>query len=183
MFDRSAELRRYEDCYLDPGYAMGAKRKAKAAEVLSRYAPGPLLDVGAGRGELREIAEAAGYVYQGVEPTSYLCGERITRGIATELPFADMSFDMVACLDVLEHLVPDDVEPALAEMGRVSRSRLFLTASEQSHRSQADGKDLHISKRPKLDWEFLFQRMFSHAKMEYLGMVGVSPGWMITKWP
>ena len=50
------------------------------------------------------------------------------RGDGTGLPFEDRSFDVVAALDVLEH-VPEDARPKfLSEMVRVSRDSVFLCA-------------------------------------------------------
>jgi SAM-dependent methyltransferase len=54
---------------------------------------------------------------------------RRVEGTATELPFADASYDVVLCLEMMEHLQPADREPALREMLRVLRpgGRLVVT--------------------------------------------------------
>jgi SAM-dependent methyltransferase len=50
---------------------------------------------------------------------------RRVQGDVTKLPFADREFDVVVALDLLEHL-PAELRPvALAELARVSRSRLI----------------------------------------------------------
>jgi SAM-dependent methyltransferase len=46
---------------------------------------------------------------------------RRVEGSATALPFADASFDVVVCLEMLEHLDAAEREPALREMLRVVR--------------------------------------------------------------
>lgn len=52
-------------------------------------------------------------------------GLRRIEGDVTALPFADGEFDVVVALDLLEHL-PADLRPkALAELARVTRSRLI----------------------------------------------------------
>ena len=180
MYDRQTEINRYSECYLRAKYAMGRGRKAGAERILAKLPRGTLLDVGAGRGELQSVATELGFDYFGVEPVPYLKQPRIQTGVATALPFADEYFDTVMCLDVLEHLVPDDVIPALYEMWRVCRRQLFLTASEQSSRSHHDGNELHISKRPRAEWETLFANTFADSLITPLGMIGVSPGWLIT---
>lgn len=178
---REHEIARYVQCYRDSGYAMGPKRKLKAEQVLKDLPiRGYLLDVGAGRGELRTIARRLGFDYAGIDPVPYLAVDGVHVGIATNIPFAIESFDVVCCLDVLEHLVEEDIVPALKEMRRVAKTYIFLTASEKpSIYGSPDGKDLHISKRPLKEWEKLFDEQFPFASITRLGMVGVSPGWLI----
>lgn len=178
---RQAEIKRYEACYKMPKYRMGEKRKVAARDVLELFEFGmSLLDVGAGRGELAVIADECGLDYRGVEPVPYLATDRIQTGIATALPYKDKSFDIVCCLDVLEHLIESDILPALAEFARTSRKFIFLTASERASRCPIDGRDLHISKRPLADWHRMFVSAFPGAGITPLGMIGVSPGWLIT---
>ncbi len=45
----------------------------------------------------------------------------------TELPFADDSFDVSMCCQVLEHLPFDQFLPALKELGRVSRTAVVIS--------------------------------------------------------
>lgn len=177
---RLHEITRYERCYRDSSYGMGAKRKRRAEEVLADLPRGDLLDVGAGRGELGVAARQLGFAYIGIEPVPYLEGDGVMIGIATNLPFANESFEVVCCLDVLEHLIEEDIRPALNEIRRVARNVVFLTASEKpSFFGSPDGRDLHISKRPLKEWERMFAEEFPLANIKSLGMVGVSPGWLI----
>ena len=48
---------------------------------------------------------------------------------ATELPFATGAFDAVLATDVLEHIMPDDVPSAVAELSRVASRLLVLSVS------------------------------------------------------
>lgn len=59
------------------------------------------------------------------------------RGSITELPFANDSFDLVTCLEVLEHLSCDDYVQALSELNRVSTRYLLITVpNAQNLRSE-----------------------------------------------
>lgn len=177
---RAQEIDRYAVAYKNPSYAMGPKRRRRAEEILSTLPRGDLLDVGAGRGELGDIANLLGFHYVGLEPVPYLTTAAVITGVATDIPFASESFEVVACLDVLEHLVEEDIRPALGEMRRVARNYVFLTASEKPSKfGSPDGRDLHISKRPLIEWERLFTEAFPLAHIERLGMIGASPGWLI----
>lgn len=51
------------------------------------------------------------------------------RGDVTRLPFADESFDVVMCCEVLEHL--DDPAAAIAELRRVARRALVLSVPHE----------------------------------------------------
>lgn len=86
-----------------------------------------LLDVGAGNGfssayyppAVRVVAcdYAAGMLDGNPAPHRVRCS-------ASALPFADASFDAVACWELLHHL--DDPVAALREMARVARRRLIV---------------------------------------------------------
>lgn len=173
------EIARYEAAYKRPNYKMGNKRRQRTFDVLTGLPRGSLLDVGAGRGEGVKVAQGLGFQpVVGVEPVEYLVGGPVILGVATDLPFNDAAFDTVMCLDVLEHLLPEDVEPALLELRRVAKTHLLLTAADQPHRVKGLG-DLHISRRPIDEWHSLFERVFVGDEIEPQGMMGVSPGWLI----
>lgn len=176
---RQNEINRYHQAYKHPRYQMGAKRQKHSRKVLQDLPNGSLLDVGAGRGEGIRIAVESGHdPVVGVEPVEYLAGGPVIVGVATQLPFNDNDFDTVMCLDVLEHLVEEDIKPALREMKRVAKNYVFLTASENPHYFRGVG-DLHISRRPIAEWEDIFDEIFEGAEREFLGTIGVSPGWLI----
>jgi SAM-dependent methyltransferase len=62
------------------------------------------------------------------------------RGTATELPFADASYDVVLSLEMMEHLPSDTREPALREMLRVLKpgGRLIVTFPAGATAAQLD---------------------------------------------
>jgi SAM-dependent methyltransferase len=82
-------------------------------------APGSLLDVGCGRGFLRDWVIAQGGCYTGLDFVVSNHTPRMTQGSAQALPFRNASFDLVCCVDAFEHFP----EPALAatEFYRVLR--------------------------------------------------------------
>ena len=47
-------------------------------------------------------------------------------GSITALPFADQSFPLVSCIDVLEHLSPQDRERGISELVRVAKDAIVL---------------------------------------------------------
>ena len=95
-------------------------------ELVERYAAGKAaLEVGCGTGLILEKLAKIARRAEGVDLSPgmlALAKERgldVREGSATELPFADESFDVAVSFKVLAH-VPD-IERALAEMARVCR--------------------------------------------------------------
>ena len=77
------------------------------------------LDIGAGEGVLVEQLRAAGHAATGIDP--HYSSRTVRRGSAAKLPFRAARFDVVFCLDVLEHLPWSEQEQAIAELRRVLR--------------------------------------------------------------
>jgi SAM-dependent methyltransferase len=96
-----------------------------AEEELAGFAM--VLDVGCGDGQIGRLLAGGGARVVGIDPTRNQInvaaarggGPEYARADAARLPFPDGSFDgVVACL-VFEHI--DDVDDAIAEVGRVLR--------------------------------------------------------------
>ena len=105
-------------------------RRRIVLELMSIHlagAPGPLrvLDAGCGTGiTLQHLEEFGTTIGVDNEPVAInFCrirqAERLACAPLERLPFADDSFDVVTCLDVIEHIEHDDA--AVAEMARVIR--------------------------------------------------------------
>ena len=108
------------------------RRKVIRAELdrLSLPTAAQILDAGCGSG--RTLEELTGYgIVHGIEldPEAAAVARARGRGEVREgrleaLPWPDDTFDLITCLDVLEH-VPDD-RGALAELRRVSKTGAWL---------------------------------------------------------
>jgi ubiquinone/menaquinone biosynthesis C-methylase UbiE len=110
----------------------------RVAHEIAGLAPVNVLDAGCGEGEsLERLSRYLPGEVTGVDlnPGSVdFTKNRIPGGdfqVADilDLPFADDSFDLVFCLEVLEH-VPDP-EPALAELARVCRKDLVVSVPSE----------------------------------------------------
>jgi 2-polyprenyl-3-methyl-5-hydroxy-6-metoxy-1,4-benzoquinol methylase len=159
--DRDAEIRKYRDAYERPNYRMGNERRENSTTAVHNFGFGrgykTFLDIGAGRGEILDFVQSAG-TFETVKGTEVvvdliLSDQRLTYATAHDLNFADRSWDVVTCFDVLEHLLPADVKPAIDHIFRIARAVVIISAAEDSQ-FQA-GVEHHPSRRPLTKWRSL----------------------------
>ncbi len=106
--------------------------------IVEQLRPGSVLDAGCGEGEtlarlgewLPERVAAVDLSPEAVEFTGRrFPGAEVRRESVYDLPFADGAFELVLCLEVLEHL--RDPGAALAELSRVSSSEIVLSVPHE----------------------------------------------------
>ncbi len=152
----AAEAAKYQDAYKDPGYRMSVHRRALVRDVLNACKGRSLLDVGTGRGEtLIEGREAGFTLVHGTETVPALLTKDVVLALLPTLPASDRAYDTVTCFEVLEHLLPKDVVPALKELARVARE--WLVVSVCVNPDYVGGVNLHPSARSEEAWLQTFQ--------------------------
>ena len=126
--------------HLDPhwSYAPIYERKVRWVDkMLASIPKGPkdarVLDVGAGEGALVERYREKGWDIIGAD--SAYESEHVKKADLLSLPFDDGAFDVVLCLDVLEHVALLDQPIALAEIARVVKpeGRLLMSVPNLAH--------------------------------------------------
>ena len=169
---RTFEVDKYAAIYgAGVGYTMNKRRRDQSISALSVLLDSyptskSLLDVGCGDGQwIQCVSDLFHLDCIGVDPVPGLAGKNIKTAPATSLPFDDNSFDTVTCLDVMEHLVPEDTELALSEMERVSRYCAVITVNNNpSCYRVVNDSELHINIRPYEEWEQLLCDAFGAAR-------------------
>lgn len=94
-----------------------------------------VLDVGCARGFLVEVLCELGVDAEGCDVSAYAVahptggarGRLRVADPARGLPWADGSFEVVTCLETLEHLSPEQVPGVVRELRRVSRGAVYAT--------------------------------------------------------
>lgn len=156
---RRHEAEKYDRVYTAyPNYGNRPARIAMVGEwVRSHPEARSFLDVGCGRGEVLDVVGASGLrTVKGCEVAECL-GHRedvdLIEG-AHHLPYGCASYDLVACCDVMEHIIEADVDDVLYELGRVSVGPVLLCISHIPDRNDKYGNErLHITVKPREWWK------------------------------
>jgi hypothetical protein len=126
-------------------------RRPSESDKLPEIDGASLLDVGTGRGETMGIARKCGFsLVRGTETVPDLLGPDVSYGLLPDLFVLNDAYEVVTCFEVLEHLLPEDVVPALRELARVARRTLIVSTATYSHR--VSGVELHPSHRSEEEW-------------------------------
>lgn len=133
----------YTDLYQkEDSYWWHVGRRLILGKILEKYVGGKkdlrILDAGCGTGrtmeDLRQYGEVVGLDFSPDALT--FCRERGLKSLyqadlSEKLPFADKSFDLITCLDVLEHVKKDKV--AMSEFYRILRKGGSLVLTVPAH--------------------------------------------------
>jgi SAM-dependent methyltransferase len=140
-----------------------AHRSGRDLELFADWAAGQtVLDVATGGGHVARRLREAGSTVVTCDPAPGMRADVVCT--AEHLPFADGSFDVVACRVAAHHF--EDVAAALQEMARVSgqlvlvADNLFVDeAGEQADRLR---DPTHVRNYTEAEW----RELFSHAGLE-----------------
>ena len=132
----------------------------KLVAEIDSLAPRSFLDAGCGEGFVagRVIEALPGIELVGCDVSAdaldiaarAIPQGRFVPGSVVELPFADRSFDVVGCFEVLEHLPGDLPRRALGELARVARHGVVLSVPHEPFfclANAARGKNLDVRPR------------------------------------
>jgi Methyltransferase domain len=128
-------------------------------DLLVEWAQGArtALDVATGGGHVARRLREAGLEVVSCDPAPGMQPDVVCR--AEDLPFADGSFDVVACRRAAHHF--EDVRAAVGEMGRVSAGLLLVEdllfdgeEAEEAHRVRDPS---HVRAYSESEWRELFE--------------------------
>lgn len=120
------------------GYGHSNHGEGHLAEILADN-PASVLDAGCGHNEFAQALRARGIKAWGVD---FACPSADEIVDLLSMPYRNNEWDYLTAWDVLEHLRPEQVHKALAEMARVSMRFGFTIAHSDSYH-RLDGRTLH----------------------------------------
>ncbi len=151
---RERERAKYVEIASRAGSSYGSTNHGRAAvPLLQRLRPAPrfVVDFGCGRNDFVRDLRRLGIDGLGVD---FAFPEADVAQQMHKTSLLDGVADVVTSFDALEHLLPEDVDPVLAEMRRVARARghfVFSICTRPSKTTVA-GEGLHPTVRPLAWW-------------------------------
>lgn len=73
------------------------------------------------------------------------------------------AYDFAVCIDVMEHIEPDEVAGVLAHVARLSRRAVFIVDTGPARARLPDGRNAHTTIRPAAWWGEEIARAFGTA--------------------
>lgn len=135
-----------------------AHRQGEDLDLIVEWAAGArtALDVATGGGHVARRLREAGLDVVSLDPAPGMQPDMIAP--AEHLPFADGSFDVVACRVAAHHF--EGVDAAVREMARVTRDRVLLAdnlfASEGLEEADRVRDPSHVRNYTEAEWRALF---------------------------
>jgi SAM-dependent methyltransferase len=136
-----------------------AHREGEDLDLVVEWAAGAdtALDVATGGGHVARRLREAGINVVTVDPAPGMQPDVVSRG--EDLPFADGSFDVVACRVAAHHF--DDVEKAVFELARVSRDRVIVVDNvfldDAAEEADCLRDPTHVRNYTEQEWRELFE--------------------------
>ena len=136
-----------------------AHRAGDDLELLVSWAAGArtALDVATGGGHVARRLREAGLEVVTCDPAPGMKPDVVCR--AEHIPFADSSFDVVACRTAAHHF--EDVAAAVREMARVSRDRVLLVDTlhmgGDTEQAEALRDPSHVRNYTEAEWRSLVE--------------------------
>lgn len=98
---------------------------SKAMKIIQQWMPESLLDVGCGYNEFVKNLRANHPFCSKAIGVDFSCPGADALADATNLLYGDKEFDTVTAFDMLEHLLPEQVDQVLSEFSRISKRFIF----------------------------------------------------------
>lgn len=140
------------DMHKNERYGAASKKFApEVRAIINQRRPATMLDYGAGKQALAAALKGVTVSIAAYDP-----------GIPeiSELPAGQ--FDMVACIDVLEHIEPECLDSVLQSVASKTGSFAFLTIHiGPAGKTLSDGRNAHLIQRPLRWWAKKLRSVFN----------------------
>ena len=128
-----------------------------AEAIVREYHPSTLLDAGCAMGFLVEALRKRGVDAKGIDVSEYAISQ-VHESVAEHCTVASLSeplggrYDLVTCIEVLEHIPPDQADAAIANLCAAG-DRLLISTSPRDY-----AEPTHLNVQPPEFWSAAFAR-------------------------
>ena len=136
---------------------LGSYFQRTARHIVDLFKPERTLDVGCAKGFLVKALDELGVDAYGIDPSVYAVsnahpdvGDKINLDTAQSIPYPDNTFDVVTCLDVMDHVPLKEVTKTLKELLRVSKEWVIIRVV--THNVEGDLDSSHETIRGREWW-------------------------------
>lgn len=127
---------------------------------LDEFKPKKVLDMGCGRGHY--IKHLINYKVTGVEASKYLCTKY---GWQSDTILTHKGkYDALYCMDVLEHISPEELEANLKALSKLAPKALLGIAN---HKDIWEGVELHLIQEDVDWWKKRIEKHYNNVKTLY----------------
>lgn len=168
MDRQEIEREKYQKSYTDHNYKMGLSRMRSAEKcirhIMSKEIIQSHLDVSTGRGEIVDYMRSKNIHSMGTDIVdSLLVPSKVIFAWSNSLPFEEDEFDLITCLDAMEHYLPEQTEEIVTELCRVAKKYVYFAISNlPSHHM---GENLHINIKSYEKW---FELLSKYGEVEWI---------------
>jgi cyclopropane fatty-acyl-phospholipid synthase-like methyltransferase len=159
-------VREQERLHLDPDYGSGSWRHAYlVAGILKVERCGSWLDYGCGKGTL--LASLRQFCNEEIIGANEWDPGRV--GKRDEVVWLRKPFDLVTCIDVMEHIEPKSMNDVMDHIHAVTSKLLFLDIALKfdKHRKLTDGRNSHQIVEEEPWWKAKFIRKGFKIRQEW----------------
>lgn len=152
---RTKNIDQYEQIHSAREYGNTAVRMRRFVEPWVRVAaPASLLDYGAGQSRLGEILAVPELTRR----------DRYDPAIPALSTVPAASYDLVTCIDVMEHLEPGEVGDVLRHIASLSSKAIFIIDTKPARTFLPDGRNAHTTLRSAAWWSEQVRAVFPAAE-------------------
>lgn len=122
-----------------------------------------VLDLGCGHGKYTVKLREMGYDAHGmdiIEPELTSCPEYYTKVTGYKYPM----FDTIICLDVLEHIPPEEIPEILTGIKNSCDKAIMTIAHSKAYHKGPNGEELHLTVEKWNWWDLQLQKAGFHIK-------------------
>jgi len=150
----------YQMLYEDPArnYGVAAKNRCpgvRSFPLYSNYLESPVIDLGCGSGDTVARIREAGYDADGIDQIELNNGMK--SGDATK--FDCSGYGTALCIDVFEHLEPEELTSLLENMAKANRQIIQIHCGPSTEKGYS--QELHINIKTPEEWDELLSKYFN----------------------